>query len=123
MNITYDQACVVDSFMADHMYGHSISNNIGYMGCDAGCRVRALQEGIRRALEDVTVHTGGTHPVLVHPDGHTCIWVSGNLGENGSWFVPYDVGGEGVPCDHEHPMLPNDLDELAIALQLRGIEL
>jgi hypothetical protein len=38
-----------------------------------------------------------THDVYRHRDGTTCILV-----EDGTWFVPYDVGGEGVACEQEH---------------------
>lgn len=37
------------------------------------------------------------HPLFTHPDGQQCIWVGDD------WFVPYDVGGEGVDCHQWHP--------------------
>lgn len=37
------------------------------------------------------------HPLFTHPDGQQCIWVGDE------WFVPYDVGGEGVDCRQWHP--------------------
>lgn len=38
------------------------------------------------------------HPMFTHPDGTQCIWPDTN-----GWFVPYDVGGEGVDCTRWHP--------------------
>jgi len=38
-----------------------------------------------------------THPGFTHRDGTQCIWV------DGGWFVPLDAGGEGYPCEQEHP--------------------
>lgn len=37
------------------------------------------------------------HPLFTHPDGQQCIWVDDD------YFVPYDVGGEGVDCRQWHP--------------------
>jgi hypothetical protein len=37
------------------------------------------------------------HDVYRHRDGTTCI-----LDEDGLWFVPLDVGGEGYACDQNH---------------------
>jgi hypothetical protein len=38
-----------------------------------------------------------THPGFTHRDGTQCIWV------DGGWWVPLDAGGEGYPCEQEHP--------------------
>lgn len=38
------------------------------------------------------------HPVYQHPNGDKCIWI-----EQGYWFVPLDVGGEGYACEKWHP--------------------
>lgn len=50
-----------------------------------------------------------THPVYQHPDGTICIWV------DNYWFIPYDVGGEGVDCTLDHPtdVLQAKLNEIA----------
>lgn len=44
----------------------------------------------------------GAHPVYTHTDGAKCIWVHPGGNSPGYWFVPYDVGGEGVECTKEH---------------------
>lgn len=36
----------IDRAMNDHMYRHSISNNINGMGCDVWCRTRALGKAV-----------------------------------------------------------------------------
>jgi hypothetical protein len=41
--------------------------------------------------------TLAAHDVYTHRDGVSCVLV-----EDGTWFVPYDAGGEGVPCEREH---------------------
>lgn len=37
------------------------------------------------------------HDMYTHRNGRVCILV-----EDGTWFVPYDVGGEGYTCEMEH---------------------
>lgn len=44
------------------------------------------------------------HPVYTHPNGDKCIWLPSKTdGYEGEWFVPHDVGGEGVTCPYWHP--------------------
>lgn len=50
-NVTEAEAALVDQALADHVYGHRISNNISSMGCDAGCRVRAVAFAMNRVLK------------------------------------------------------------------------
>lgn len=37
-----------------------------------------------------------TYDTFIHTDGTTCVWI----GEE--WFIPYDVGGEGIICEKDH---------------------
>lgn len=70
-----DEANLLDRFMADHMYHHSISNNIAGMGCDVGCRTDALRRGVTRILKARDTQSsvssqGGAqpaHPQTPHP--------------------------------------------------------
>jgi hypothetical protein len=48
--VTWEEAQALDIFMADHMYGHQISNSPNYFRCDPGCRVGALQTGVNKIL-------------------------------------------------------------------------
>lgn len=45
------------------------------------------------------------HLVLEHQDGTKCIWIDATETRDGYWFIPYDVGGEGVPCHLDHPFM------------------
>lgn len=48
---TTEQAQFVDIAMDTHMYHHSISNNIGYMSCNPGCRIEALGRAVNKAIQ------------------------------------------------------------------------
>ena len=48
--LTDDEAREIDFAMSEHMYGHRISNNIGSMACDVGCRTRALRSAVDSVL-------------------------------------------------------------------------
>jgi hypothetical protein len=37
------------------------------------------------------------HDMYTHRNGRVCILV-----EDGTWFVPYDAGGEGSTCEMDH---------------------
>jgi hypothetical protein len=51
--------------------------------------------------------TLATYDSYIHRDGVTCI-----LLEDGTWFIPYDAGGEGVTCEREHG--PSQRDDRAL---------
>lgn len=48
--LTDDEASLVDFEMGEHMYRHSISNNINSMGCDVWCRTNGLRRAINKVL-------------------------------------------------------------------------
>lgn len=54
-----------------------------------------------------------SHPIMTHRNGDKCIWVEGY-----GWFVPFDVGGEGVHCENdehdeiEEPLINDILGQL-----------
>jgi DNA-binding CsgD family transcriptional regulator len=50
--LTNGEVSEIDSQMNEHMNGHSISNNIGYMACNAGCRTHALKRIINSVLAE-----------------------------------------------------------------------
>lgn len=50
--LTLDEVSEIDRWMNEHMYRHSISNNINGMGCDVRCRTLALQAGINKVLKE-----------------------------------------------------------------------
>ena len=53
---------------------------------------------------DVTTQASwmAAHDVYTHRDGLICVLV-----EDGTWFIPYDAGGEGYACERMHgPPVP-----------------
>lgn len=55
------------------------------------------------------------HDVYRHrEDGLTCILV-----EDGTWFIPYDVGGEGVTCERQH----GSVDTVLLCTRIRRLQL
>jgi len=52
IQLTDEEIQEVDSMMADHMYGHAISNSYHNFSCNAQCRKDALGYAINKVLKE-----------------------------------------------------------------------
>lgn len=51
IQLSEEETLEVDKMMADHMYGHQISNSYSNFACYPQCRVQALQYAINKVLQ------------------------------------------------------------------------
>lgn len=60
-DLSDEESAELDRWMSDHMYQHSISNNVNGMSCHVGCRTQALGRGVSRVLrgraDRIAAHT------------------------------------------------------------------
>lgn len=54
LRLTEDEVQEIDSMMNNHMYHHTISNNVGSWTCNHQCRMQALGDSINKVLEKKT---------------------------------------------------------------------